>query len=213
MCAANVLFEIILKMFQIDYNSIAPEELSGFRTSMYGFLAACYLRPPDENIIIAYNALLPAIEGFKPVEISDKASLTQEFHDLFKVPLRKFTTPYESAFLSDGSPSNTGAIRQSLRKIYAAVEFTIPPEFHEMPDHIGIELSFMHLLCAVEKSAVENGQTGPAENCRNNQKRFLQEHMHKWAGMLAEKVKANSAAGFYTGVAEITQHFVALEAK
>lgn len=180
---------------------------------MYGFLAACYLRPPDENIIIAYNAILSAVEGLKPVEMSDKASLTQEFHDLFKVPLSKFTTPYESAFLSDNSPSITGVIRQSLRKIYAAVEFTMPPEFHEMPDYIGIELSFMHLLCAVEKSAVENGRTGPAEICRNNQKRFLREHLRKWSEMLTEKVKANSAAGFYAGVADITQHFIALEAK
>lgn len=200
-------------MFQIDYNSIAPEELCVFRTSMYGFLAACYLRPPDENVIAAYNALQPAIEGLRPVEMSDKASLTQEFHDLFKVPLGKFTTPYESAFLSDGSPSTAGIIRQSLRKTYAAVEFTIPPEFHELPDYIGIELSFMHLLCAVERSAMENGQTGPAENCRNNQKRFLQEHLHKWTGMFTEKVKAISTAGFYAGVTGITQNFVALEAK
>ena len=96
---------------------------------------------------------------------------------------------------------------------YRAFGFNIGGKVRERPDHISAELEFMHVLTLKEAYASENGVAEHVEICADAQRKFLQEHLGKWIGLLAESLKRSASDGPYVALARFAAVFVLADAK
>jgi TorA maturation chaperone TorD len=81
----------------------------------------------------------------------------------------------------------------------------------ERPDHIALELEFMSVLAYKEALAFQNNLTEQAQICRDAQKKFLEAHLGRWAGLFAETVMRTSHLEFYRALARELKAFIESE--
>ncbi len=96
---------------------------------------------------------------------------------------------------------------------YRAFGFNIGGKVRERPDHISAELEFMHVLALKEAYAAERDVLEHVEICIDAQRKFLQEHLGKWVGLLAESLAQSAEEGPYVSLARFAADFVEADAK
>ncbi|MDP3937529.1 MAG: molecular chaperone TorD family protein [Deltaproteobacteria bacterium] len=83
----------------------------------------------------------------------------------------------------------------------------------ERPDHIAVELEFMHLLAVKELVAGQSGgQEEQAQICREAQRAFLKDHLGRWSGRLRERLAMTAEGPFYAAAGELLERFVVSDA-
>ena len=111
--------------------------------------------------------------------------------------------------LAEGDKELMGPAAQRVRSFMAEVGFEVAPESGELPDHISVELAFMAELARREAEACSNGDIERQRRCVVIQSRFLSEHLGRWAGFFAEKVRDRADTRFYADFAGLLASFVA----
>jgi len=81
-----------------------------------------------------------------------------------------------------------------VQKAYQAFGFELDPSFHDLPDHISVELEFMGKLYGLEK--------------REYAQQFFQEHLGRWIGLFLDRLMAQQVSGFYRIVALSLKEFL-----
>jgi TorA maturation chaperone TorD len=82
----------------------------------------------------------------------------------------------------------------------------------ERPDHIGMELEFMSVLAAREAYAREHQlDEAQFEICLDAQKKFLREHLGRWAPAFARRLARSAIHPALAALAELTGAFIAIE--
>lgn len=147
--------------------------------------------------------------GIKGLNNGKLENLVQEYHDLFKVPLSKYVAAYESVY-RNGHLSGQSAV--NVKKIYNTLGFRIPREHYELPDHLGIELAFIAVLCKEEHKAWKSKNTRLAGSVRKTEERFLNDHIIPWLPELYRKICEKTKSSFYPAMAKITLDFVLADA-
>ena len=94
---------------------------------------------------------------------------------------------------------------------YRAFGLEVSEEQGERLDHIGTELEFMGFLAFKERYAGENHGEEKALICEDAQRKFLKEHLGKWAPLFLRLLRKKTARGFYHALAAITDEFLAME--
>jgi len=79
-----------------------------------------------------------------------------------------------------------------LQGFYRAFGVEPGEEAHERADHLAVELEFMHYLAFREAYALERHGAERAETLRIAQRRFLEEHLGRWAPVVARAVAARA---------------------
>jgi TorA maturation chaperone TorD len=214
------------------------------RSSMYGFLAAHYLCRPDEDLVqhLLDQALLRELSSiFGPQAVAklreltasvlpgeDVADLRQEYMDLFVVPSSRYVTPFEDVYRgkpADGEAGRgrllVGELTIALRRRYREAGAEMVRACKQLPNHIGVELSFMSFLCNKEAAAIadeeyawlDRGERQAADSVRYRdlQISFLEEHLNEWFPQLSQSIQARTKSSFYQGLALITEEFLALD--
>ncbi len=75
----------------------------------------------------------------------------------------------------------------------------------ERVDHIAVELEFMGFLCFKEAYAVEHGhEAEKVAIVREAQRRFLQEHLGRWAPAFCRLLRKKAGESFYGALAFVT---------
>lgn len=82
-----------------------------------------------------------------------------------------------------------------------------------LPDFIGVELEFMALAAGKEGYAAGEGWEESAAVCREGQRKFLQEHLGRWALPLARRLGEQATGGTYTALAALLAAAVAADAR
>ncbi len=203
---------------------------AGSRGNMYKFLANVFLDPPTEEILslIGDPAFLADLsESFSDDVISDLKQFAesysgqidetvQEYHNLFKVPLGQYVTPYESVYRDkiqgrDGKAKgrlvgeSTIAVESFYKYAGLGIDYAT---YRELADHIGVELAFMQHLCEEQDKAGRSGDSELANGYAKLQNKFLDRHLRKWVPGLAENIARKTQKHFYKGIAAILQEFV-----
>lgn len=83
----------------------------------------------------------------------------------------------------------------------------------ERPDHVAVELEFMHLLSV--KEAVAHAEQGPeehAQTCHEAQRSFVRDHLGRFVGVLAGCLEAAAADPTYAEAGAVLEAFVAEDA-
>lgn len=90
--------------------------------------------------------------------------------------------------------------------LYEEGGFELAEDFRDLPDHVAAELEFLYLLLFRE------GRAG-ADDALVLRKRLLGEHLGRWIGPFTDAVRAGAQCAFYRELAELTNRFVAMEAR
>ena len=179
------------------------------RAQVYGFLSLAFLYPEEnwtEDVpfiregLRDLNGTDPVLE-VKPLEL---AELQRAYRQAFGL-----TGPlcYETEF---GLPHE---FRQSqeladLSGFYRAFGFTFGGAVRERPDHLAIELEFMHVLALKSCLAATEGDPAHAEICLEAQRNFLGDHLGLWADPFAKIVAQHAEGGPYPGLAQFAAAYI-----
>jgi len=206
-------------------NEVAPMvkvEWHSGKAQVYSFLASLFSSKPTEDHILKLK-IVSEILGLKVLRNYTAEELHSEYMELFGFPNPRYLAPFESvyrdklrvAFPADpeqGLPPRVKEVRGLLwgdstvevKKCYE--QAGLSPE-QGIPDHIANELAFVAYLLEQEQ------KVGKAKKARLREprKRFIQEHLAKWVGLLEQRILEVERLGFYGNAISATRLIVESE--
>jgi TorA maturation chaperone TorD len=161
------------------------------RAELYKLFSELLMAEPSEETV------LQAKEIFQMKFDTPSDEIRKDFARIFLSP-DLHPAPYESLYnFSVGEkPGLWGKATGEVSACYEAAGLTLDEETALIPDHLALELLFMHYL-------IQNG-------LGEKQKMFLKEHL-LWVNEYCEEVKKHAATAFYKEVAKILKEFILSE--
>jgi TorA maturation chaperone TorD len=189
------------------------------RSRVYRRLADAY-RPPRQRLRAAIAelpdmlALLgsPAATAARDMRnaFSTDDAMTDmhiEFARIFVGPFFVPAPPYGSVYL-EGARRVMGNSTVDARDHYRNAGFDLSEDYHEAPDHMAVELEFMHLLICQAAEAILGRDREGLLTALDRQRRFLTRHLGAWVEAFTDRVTEHAAIPFYRLLAQVTRSFV-----
>ena len=212
---------------------IAEAAWTTARGQLYRVLAAAFLRPPTRELVGPFldggvlagfadrfgEAAVAELVAFREAFRTDSRGLDQDYQDLFVVPLDRYVTPYEAVYrderVFDGQVVRgllMGPSTLAIRALYREAGVEVAPDVLELPDHVGLELACMAVLCEAEAQADQADDREAIARAQRLQQRLLDDHLLRWVPSLCTRVRASARSPFYRGLASLTEAFLREEA-
>ncbi len=183
------------------------------RAQVYGFLAEVFLYPRENW----------SEDGALVVEIVRSLGWIDVQPQVPDAPLPELQATYRRTFGTAGSlcyETEYGLpheYRQSqemadIAGFYRAFGFNLGGEVRERPDHVAVELEFMHILALKEAYALETDIPEHVEICADAQGKFLQDHLGCWVNLFAQSVAHNAPDSLFVALAQFAADFVQADA-
>lgn len=215
-----------------------PEEIKIFsemayqRSKIYMLSSTFFLQRPDNEFLIKIKSnkflqVVGSISENNKGEFRESFALIKEFLNknenippdvLLNVLETDFTKllrgirkgygpppPYESVWR--GEEHLWGKWTQKVLEFYLRTGIGMDLE-DEVPDHIGIELKFMSLLCYREKENWKRKDVKDAFEVLNKERDFLDEYILMWVPRYLERMFSEAETDFYKGIANFTKNFM-----
>ena len=207
-------------------------ELAEYRSNLYALLASVYIQIPERKTLsLHWEPTLKLLEfpqkeaekSLQEIEegqrlIKDYISrenisceerlinLSKEWTRLFRgVDIKGPHPPYESLY-------RTGKLQdkpaQEINRLFSKMGIRVPEEWHQPSDYIGVELDFMHLLCAKEREAWEEKHIGSVHEISEIEKSFLENHLGLWIPIFCGKMIELAREDFHKGIARLTKGLI-----
>jgi TorA maturation chaperone TorD len=191
------------------------------RSDVYRFLAACFCLPEKEaflkeevfdNLSRALERVCTSARAFagkmkSAAFASTEEDLRVEYARLFVGPQELLAPPYGSVYL-EKERSVMGSSTIGVKKIYEQEGLLVDQESHELPDHISVELEFVHYLIGRELAALESGNRREAIDYIQKQKHFLYDYVLPWAPSLCADILKNTESEYFTSLAGCVNFFL-----
>jgi TorA maturation chaperone TorD len=187
------------------------------REAAYRLLSACYYQPSvawdEANLFATLTTILEAVspEASQSArrmsdawEQENLEELNVHYARLFVGPLSLQAPPYGSVYL-DADHKVMGASTLEVRRYYREAGLEMDADFAELPDHIAVELEFISYLL---QRAVASDNDADLKLWLERGHHFLDTFLGPWYRRLCAEIRANSADGFYTPLAECTELLV-----
>jgi DMSO reductase family type II enzyme chaperone len=200
------------------------------RSDLYLWLSRAF-RYPDAEIVASLNepalTLLEAMldqvaggtrEALHPALAILRATLTDpdlaqhqsEYRQVFGHTESSPCPPYETRYGSRHLFQQTQQL-SDIAGFYRAFGLDVSDDAKERPDHLAVELEFLHFLCFKEAYALEHHGPEQAELCRDAEVRFLQDHLLPWAPSFARRLQDTAGSGFYKSLGMLIVTFLSTE--
>jgi TorA maturation chaperone TorD len=189
------------------------------RAAAYKLLAECYYPPVEatrEHVGQLSRSLkklnLPAaaaVERMAVVLQGDTGfdELAIDHARLFVGPFALLAPPYGSIYL-EGERRLMGDSTLAAGECYNEAGLEMSADFNGTPDHIAVELEFMHFLVVKELDALACGNLDRAQNFSQKQRAFLERHLAAWVPDFSRSVEEQAQTGFYQSLAVATRLFI-----
>lgn len=196
------------------------------RSQAYSFLALALSHPDDAHPVSLeqrYDALgsleilgdaasKKALDALRPAMAAlSAASLADDYTRCFGHAMSKDCPPYEAEYAQAHIFQKTHTLAD-IAGFYRAFGLDLAADAHERVDHVSVELEFMHFLCLKEAYALANGH--PQEQlalCREAQRKFLCEHVCRFAFAFARRLCAKAGDTLYRQVGLLLAAFLEAE--
>jgi TorA maturation chaperone TorD len=199
-------------------------EIATGRSNIYGLLATLFREEltPDHLRQLKTSGFIEALseqgEGlgedfFGRSEGELIEDLAVEYTRLFIGPGRHIS-PHESVHheRDDGDWGRLwGADTVEVKKFIESAGLQYRPEYSGLPDHISVELEFMHEVTKREAKAWEEEKREDALYLLKMEKKFMDRHLIKWIPSFCDKVISEAELSFYREVARLTRNFIELD--
>lgn len=193
------------------------------RQELCRFLAGCYYEPgPEFSEERLFDSIQAAAERISP-ELAEAAQrlgaafaatplqdLLVDYTRLFLGAPEALAKPYASVWLS-GQPELMQESVVELVRLYEQGGFDVDPCFHDLPDHVAVELEFLYLLLYKLNQAVAAGDAAGVAETGGLRGAFLSGHLGRWLAPFILAVHEHAQSDFYRELAELTELFVRLE--
>ncbi|MEO8224423.1 MAG: molecular chaperone TorD family protein [Gammaproteobacteria bacterium] len=151
----------------------------------------------------ALDPLLAEVSG------SELTRLRAEYSGLFEVGSQGPPVPIRED-LQTGQRAGT---REEVVRFYDYFGYALDGKFEWQPDHLSVELEFMHYLCfreseAAGKPASKPADDGDALSYQLAQADFTGRHLASWLPQLARNVELVAADSLYCRVVTAVREFV-----
>lgn len=127
--------------------------------------------------------------------------------------------PYETEYTRGGDFRQNQDLAD-LMGFYQAFGLNLrgSEELRERPDHIAVELEFLHFLCWKEAAARMDADDEHISVCRDAERKFLADHLGRWAELFTRGLEKTAPEGFYPALAAllrgvVTQDLTSLDVK
>lgn len=190
------------------------------REDAYRILAACFYPPSpelfEERCLSALADLLEdlapdaarhARDAARAGEQAPLESLAVEHARLFMGPFHLVAPPYGSMYLDDAK-TVMGESTGKVTAFYESCGLHLADDFHEMPDHIAVELEFLSFLAHKERESVAAGDRGEANRFAGFQRSFLGAFLSRWYGEFCDNIRKGTENRFYQALADCLEGVV-----
>ena len=141
------------------------------------------------------DALLAEVSG------AELARLRAEYSGMFEVGSQGPPVPIRED-LQSGQRAGT---REEVVRFYEYFGYVLDGKFAWQPDHLSVELEFMHYLCFREAEA---GSAADALSFQLAQADFSRRHVASWLPLLADNADQLAAGSLYARVVGAVRDFV-----
>ena len=206
-------------MHDDDFDTLAA------RADLARLLAACFYQPgpefAEERLFESMAQAAARIDTSlaeaagrlgEAFVAGDPQELLVDYTRLFVGPTGALAQPYGSVWLEDGS----SLMRDStvaVNALYDEGGFELAEDFRDLPDHVAAELEFLYLLLFRRAEADRNGDAAAARTYAGLQRRFLAQHLGRWAPPFTGAIEQGAQTAFYRALALATRAFVRREAE
>jgi TorA maturation chaperone TorD len=206
------------------------------RGQVYEFFSALFLNQPteamlarvlDEDGVSIWEVLFPqhpACERLRELSQAYRQGKCQaedfllDYEALFRVPSDNYVHPFESAYRQEGFSSGKakGCVvmaeqAREVASIYREQGLAPREGFTELPDHLGVELGLMAVLCGRTAKALEEEKRCEATRLASQQRSFLSHHLLKWGPHCMNKVREKGRTPLYACLADLLKTFLEKE--
>lgn len=196
------------------------------RSAIYKLLSGAFLYPDEDLYVTAREVpgetpLSSGGDGLQRVqdglsalrEMLESKTLKEmqlEHQRVFGHTISKEYPPYETQYGSSHLFQQVQELADASG-FYMAFGLEVSDEAKERPDHIGIQLEFMHFLTFKEAYAAEHHGQEEIDICRDAQRKFVGEHLGRWAPLFCKLLMDRIGDGFYRRLASVTSDFMDFE--
>ena len=113
-------------------------------------------------------------------------------------------SPYEGSYV----PGDKGVLLGQLAALYELFGVKVGGE-HEPVDHLGCQLEFAALLSLKQALCLRDGSEEHLEVTRGARRVFMQEHLGRWVGPFARRLRERSQHAYFHALAELLPDWVA----
>ncbi len=157
-----------------------------------------------------FKSLLQLFDSFKQLDDDARSNLRSEYIDTFQVGRPATPCPlYESSYIGGGGPM-IGWVVSNVERSYVAGGFSLADKAKgDLPDHLGLELEYMSILCAKETDARDEDRVDDAASSLRLQRAFLHQHLLRWIKLVTDKLRlVTDEKSLYHQLADVTYAFV-----
>jgi TorA maturation chaperone TorD len=186
------------------------------RVNIYALLIRVLLQELDEKTLKMIKKdpvileFFPTLKEWKQLTSEPEKKLLEEYlnPDFVNLSLLHLI-PYETFYTREDQMIETGGANP-VTDMYSAYDFMVDYEVSRTvsADHIGVELEFMHHLCAAQLKAENENDTLAVNELMSVQKEFLNKHLIRWAPMYLINMKYESRTPLYYDAADMALEFI-----
>lgn len=200
---------------------------------MYGILSFCFLYPSsdmqqtlrDGSLVSQLKEVSKALPYWSEIRedvvrfisiLTEQVSKTpsedlqKEYDILFGQAQELTCPPYETSYNGEHVFAATRTLAD-IAGFYKAFGLSTAGTWHDMVDHVAVELEFVHFLTFKEAHAMACGKRAEWELMGDAAKKFLEHHVLRWVGSFAENLRKVSKLSYYASLGELTKKFIVLE--
>jgi DMSO reductase family type II enzyme chaperone len=208
--------------YQLPTDNISPERVvtagreastsAPGRCVMYALCSDLAASPFDAEPAVAGKEVdisglgLPyKLAGFQEVldewRHADREELKREYSGLFEVGSDGPPVPIRE----DLHRNQPAGVREDIVRFFEFFGYGLEESFAWAPDHLSVELEFMHFLIYQE---AENTDVENAQSFQFAQHDFSQRHLYDWVPEMAERIRSQRPDSLYTRVIAVLSEFL-----
>ena len=198
-----------------------PPAATRERSHVYGFLATVFreeataelldeIEKPEYLRSLSAAGVTFGLDFFARPKQKLLEELAVEYAWLFIGP-GGHVAPFASVYLGGEGGALWGPSTVWVKEFIASAGFDYRPEYHGLPDHVGVELEFMQHVTAQHASAAEQSDADAEAECRRIEEEFVAGHLARWLPEFCQKTIERATLPFYRELAGLAAGFIESE--
>lgn len=179
------------------------------KQQQYELLALAFSYPQEELISAIQTGIYDDLFASSAPDNIRLEELEVEYCRLFVGPGHVEVPPYESVYRQHDISIQAGLVMGEsaveVKEKYQQAGLQIAEDFHDMPDHIAVEILFLAYLEAM-------ASIHPEDSYQEYKQRFINEHLGQWVEPFAREVREHSRHPWYTFASYLLTDLIPQEA-
>jgi DMSO reductase family type II enzyme chaperone len=205
-------------MTQLDSHVMPPEDGARARSALYRLLGHSFNFPTLDfykevesgEFFATIRSLLNALPHLESVQsLEDKLSgVTADFEEFCAEYVRLFDVgsvrgkPPCPLYGGEYAIRPRLDVMEELVRFYGFFDLTLSQQDRELPDHLSVELEFLHYLAFRESDALE--RSADPSSYQRAQADFIERHAGQWLPIMRGKLETQTPLPFFAGLISLT---------